>query len=260
MNSPAKLTETQLIVLSAASQRDDRRVIMPDRLRGGAADKLLKSLTSRCLIAPIAKRKQGSRPQGADVGGLTNYRISAAGLARIGVSEAGPIPPVVSELQNGSGSRARRTCDIRSSAAKSAGDNCSGADREYMSDHQPAPESDSASSTSDVAGNRPLDMAEPRHSNISAPKEPAHGSNNDAANDSCRPPRAGSKLDQVIAILSSEKGATIDSLINATGWLPHTARAALTGLRHRGYDVRLERGGKEQISVYRIASAPAIAS
>jgi hypothetical protein len=26
--------------------------------------------------------------------------------------------------------------------------------------------------------------------------------------------------------------------------LPHTARAALTGLRHRGYEVRLERGEK----------------
>jgi len=33
--------------------------------------------------------------------------------------------------------------------------------------------------------------------------------------------------------------------------LPHTARAALTGLRHRGYDVRLERGETGRASVYR---------
>src|SRR5271166_1305809 len=32
---------------------------------------------------------------------------------------------------------------------------------------------------------------------------------------------------------------------------PHTARAALTGLRHRGYDVRLERGETGRASVYR---------
>ena len=37
-------------------------------------------------------------------------------------------------------------------------------------------------------------------------------------------------------------------------WLPHTARAALTGLRHRGYDVQLERGGAASASVYRIAA------
>jgi len=33
--------------------------------------------------------------------------------------------------------------------------------------------------------------------------------------------------------------------------LPHTARAALTGLRHRGHDVRLERGETGRASVYR---------
>jgi hypothetical protein len=47
----------------------------------------------------------------------------------------------------------------------------------------------------------------------------------------------------------------LDELIAATGWLPHTARAALTGLRHRGYDVRLERDEKGRASVYH-ADAP----
>jgi hypothetical protein len=35
--------------------------------------------------------------------------------------------------------------------------------------------------------------------------------------------------------MSTEEGATIDDLTGATNWLPHTARAALTGLRKRGY-------------------------
>jgi hypothetical protein len=30
------------------------------------------------------------------------------------------------------------------------------------------------------------------------------------------------------------KGATFDELVEATDWLPHTRRAALTGLRKRG--------------------------
>jgi hypothetical protein len=65
-------------------------------------------------------------------------------------------------------------------------------------------------------------------------------------------PRAGSKLSQVIDLLKRPNGATILHLTKATGWLPHTTRAALTGLRRRGYAVVRERvdGGD---SVYRIA-------
>jgi hypothetical protein len=32
-------------------------------------------------------------------------------------------------------------------------------------------------------------------------------------------------------MLSSHGGATLNALVKATGWLPHTTRAALTGLR-----------------------------
>jgi hypothetical protein len=47
----------------------------------------------------------------------------------------------------------------------------------------------------------------------------------------------------------------LEELIAATGWLPHTARAALTGLRHRGCDVCLERGETGRASVYRACSS-----
>jgi hypothetical protein len=47
-------------------------------------------------------------------------------------------------------------------------------------------------------------------------------------------PRTGSKLADVIALLRQHQGATIDELIAATNWLPHTTRAALTGLRKAG--------------------------
>ena len=64
-------------------------------------------------------------------------------------------------------------------------------------------------------------------------------------------PRQGTKIARVIELLQREQGARLEELIAATGWLPHTARAALTGLRHRGYDVRLERGETGRASVYR---------
>jgi hypothetical protein len=69
-------------------------------------------------------------------------------------------------------------------------------------------------------------------------------------------PRGGSKLALVIELLRRADGATIVDLTQATGWLPHTTRAALTGLRKRGYTVIRERIGAGD-SVYRVSGAPA---
>jgi DNA-binding IclR family transcriptional regulator len=60
----------------------------------------------------------------------------------------------------------------------------------------------------------------------------------------------------VIELLRRAGGATIVDLTQATGWLPHTTRAALTGLRKRGYAVIRERIGAGD-SAYRISGAPA---
>jgi hypothetical protein len=74
------------------------------------------------------------------------------------------------------------------------------------------------------------------------------------------PPRQGTKIARVVELLQRDRGARLDELIAATGWLPHTARAALTGLRHRGYEVRLERGENGRASVYRALATFALAS
>lgn len=49
------------------------------------------------------------------------------------------------------------------------------------------------------------------------------------------PPR--SKIEQVLELLGRAEGATIDQLVETTGWLPHTTRAALTGLKKKGHVV-----------------------
>jgi hypothetical protein len=65
--------------------------------------------------------------------------------------------------------------------------------------------------------------------------------------------RAGSKQAKIIELMKRAKGATLDDMIEATDWLPHTTRAALTGLRKRGFT--LERIKDEaKGSVYRIKS------
>jgi hypothetical protein len=73
-------------------------------------------------------------------------------------------------------------------------------------------------------------------------------------------PRQGTKIARVIELLQRDQGAKLDELIAATGWLPHTTRAALTGLRHRGYDVRRARSENGSASVYRAVATLAAAS
>jgi hypothetical protein len=49
-------------------------------------------------------------------------------------------------------------------------------------------------------------------------------------------PRAPSKQQQqLVALVVRDEGATLEQMIAATGWLPHTTRAALTGLKYKGY-------------------------
>jgi hypothetical protein len=66
-------------------------------------------------------------------------------------------------------------------------------------------------------------------------------------------PRAGTKIRNVIEMLGQNSGATIDEIIALTGWLPHTSRAALTGLRKRGYALVSDRFDRTRSRVYRNA-------
>jgi Protein of unknown function (DUF3489) len=67
-------------------------------------------------------------------------------------------------------------------------------------------------------------------------------------------PGGGTKLAQVLELLQRDCGASLDELIVATGWLPHTTRAAITGLRKRGCEVTLDRSDKERGSTCRARS------
>jgi hypothetical protein len=63
------------------------------------------------------------------------------------------------------------------------------------------------------------------------------------------PVRAGTKSARVVELLSRKDGATISDLVEATGWLPHTVRAALTGLKKKGHAIVRE--AKDGASFYR---------
>ena len=123
---------------------------------------------------------------------------------------------------------------------------------------QSRPDADTAPSTSEEVGSHNPNTTGPMKLDGAAQpyapgvEEPAHEDDSDGP--MRRAPRPGSKLDRITTILSSAQGATIDELTTETGWLPHTARAALTGLRKRGFTVQLDRAERAPGSVYRIVA------
>ena len=50
-------------------------------------------------------------------------------------------------------------------------------------------------------------------------------------------PREHSKTRRIIDLLQTGTGASLEDMITATGWQAHTVRAAMTGLRKRGYTI-----------------------
>jgi hypothetical protein len=194
MNSPTKLTDMQLVILSAASQRKDGCLIAPSTLKGGAAQKLAAKLLKSGLVREIkAKAGMEAWRRDEETGEAYALKLTDAGLKAIAADER----------------------DTRSVPSTSAS----------------LDTSDDSSKAKTAA-------------NIAAARS-------ETAAATATAPRPGTKIARVIALLERDQGAKLDELIAATGWLPHTARAALTGLRHRGYDVRLERGENGRSSVYR---------
>lgn len=65
-------------------------------------------------------------------------------------------------------------------------------------------------------------------------------------------PKGASKISTVIVLLEREQGATLDEMIQATGWLPHTTRATLTGLKKKGHTI--EKNKRDDVTCYRIVA------
>jgi hypothetical protein len=161
-----KLTDTQLLMLSAAAQREDRILAMPPKLNGGAAQKVAAKLIAAGLVKEV-KAKTGAPAWRRDAETEQSFalKLTAAGL------KASPI-----EIG--------------------------------------------------VAANKSAETETPNHGADTVSKTPVAPA-----------PRDGTKISRVIGLLQRDSGATLDEVIAATGWLPHTSRAALTGLRKRGYAI-----------------------
>lgn len=64
------------------------------------------------------------------------------------------------------------------------------------------------------------------------------------------------KKAQLIRMLNRKTGADVSAISEKFGWLPHTTRAALSGLRKSGFELAAENPGNGQPSRYRIVANP----
>jgi hypothetical protein len=175
------LTDTQLVLLSAAAQHEEHLIAPPATPKGRAIQNTLTSLIRRGLVDECLVTALQPHWRTDDAGQIIGLRITAAGLSALGL------------------------------------------DPTDQTDHDAAPDDHLA--------------AAPQHQVT---------------------PRAGTKQDLLLQLLSREQGATINDMMAATGWLPHTTRAALTGLRRKGYHLtRISSGAG---STYRVDTAAEVVS
>jgi hypothetical protein len=178
MTKNLKLSDTQLILLTTASQREDRSLLPPPgsvTAKGEALRKSIRSLINRALAEERETTATG-----------TEWR--ADGEQRLGVFIT---EPGLAALEP----------------------------------EQPQ------SAEQDASGSAPASEVEEQ--------KPAA--------------RAGTKQALLIGLLQRDGGASLDQMVAATGWLPHTTRAALTGLKKKGHVVTKDK--VDGVTRYSIASA-----
>lgn len=74
------------------------------------------------------------------------------------------------------------------------------------------------------------------------------------ATEAATPKAIPTKHSQVIDLLSREGGATLEAMSTKVGWLPHSTRAFMTGLKKKGYVIDSEKVAG--VRYYRITKMP----
>ena len=190
----SRLSNSQLVVLTAACQRSDRCVFpVTAKLKGNAAGNVLKSLLKKDLIKEVRAKRDDTAWRHDEQHGRMTLVATKAAFAALGID----------------------------------------------------PRDEAEDAETEAADEAPANVEAEPNTRPKTPKskKPTSG------------PRKGSKLAILIAMLRRAKGATIDEVVEALEWQPHTVRGAIAGAikKRLGLDVTSEKvDGRGR--VYRIAN------
>jgi hypothetical protein len=194
----AQLSDSQLVVLTAACQRPDRCVFpVNPKLKGNAAGNVLKSLLNKGLIKEVRAKRDDTVWRHDRNHGKMTLRATRAAFDALGID-----PKEVAAAED---------------------------------------EADEASATAEAEG-------EAGETDENSSKSKAHQR---AVQKQTRP---DSKQAQLIAMLKSPDGATIEEIVKKFDWQAHTVRGAIAGALKKklGLNVQSEKvEGRGR--VYRIA-------
>ncbi len=266
-----KLSDTQRIILSQASQRDDRLAVPPERLPAAARQTVAKSLIKQGLVSDEHASATNTRDAWQIDGRTRLLRITEAGLRAIGVAPAGEPeevedtrprdernevdPRLIDGDDNGEPATVADTASTGPEDAAAHDTPAAAADPDQgaplaeevvlldqaLATPRPAP-----SPTLRAAAQRILDAwdddANMRHDLPTAidvlraalATKPGRPPREPGAP---RKPREGTKQEAVLALLRRPEGATVAQVAEATGWAQHTVRGFFAGLKKKGIEV-----------------------
>jgi hypothetical protein len=251
-----KLSDTQRVILSEASQHEMGLARAPKTLPAAARNAVFRSLIKNNLLIEINAPREhvGLGWRQDDDGTWIVARITDEGLRAIGVdpsegdaladtaptgaaNDAPGEPPAPETQANQAAPTAAPRASLREVAAAvlAAWDDETNRDVDMIG----ALEGPMATLRAALAGKPIRDAGTPRK------------------------PREGTKQEAVLAMLRRPEGATVAQVADAMGWATHTVRGFLAGLKKKGHTVEvLERirqvgpnkeGAKGSYSIYRIA-------
>jgi hypothetical protein len=269
-----KLSDTQRIILSQASQRDDRLAIPPERLPAAARQTVAKSLIKQGLASDERASGYAARDAWQIDGRTRLLRITEAGLRAIGVAlEGAGDEPEDTRPRDERNGVDPRLVDGDDEAAEPA---LVGDTTPTGGDDAPPRDTPAASPEAALYPALPADvalldqaLATPRQARNVTLREVAQrvlGAWDDEENQryglptaidvlrialatkpgrsireagARRKPREGTKQEAVLAMLRRPEGATVAQIADATGWAQHTVRGFFAGLKKKGTTVEV---------------------
>ncbi|WP_439580417.1 DUF3489 domain-containing protein [Elioraea sp.] len=275
------LSDTHLMVLSAAAARQDKLVTKHKRLPGASLQKVCAALVKRGLLPELTGVSPDPEVLKAKTElGMTEYAITPSGLAAIGVDDEPPydedlpkdvrvgVDPFLIEGPDNNPPDDATTAPTGAEVAPQA--TIPAADETARPAATTAPTRGTLRAAAqavldawDDEENRDTDVIAALEGPMAALRAALAGNAHARREPGApRKPREGTKQEAVLALLRRPEGATIAQIIDATGWQSHTVRGFLAGLKRKGITVEvLERvrqvgpnkeGAKGSYSVYRV--------